>query len=81
MHAGETMHCTPCYKDPQHTLWSHDVVVADTTTADTTWVLARILEDILAVTRDQGLRILHADTIKRNLLALCSKMLLYIDLD
>ena len=48
--------------DPQHTLWAQDGVFADTTTADSTGVLARFLEDIMVITRDQELGLLHVDT-------------------
>ena len=39
--------------DPQYTLWALDGVLANTTTANSTGVLARFLEGILASTRDQ----------------------------
>ena len=48
--------------DSQHTLWALDVVVADTLTADSTWVLAGFLEDVMSVTRYQELGFLHVDT-------------------
>ena len=41
--------------DPQHVLWALDAVVADTTAEDSTGVLARFLEDIMANTRDRKL--------------------------
>ena len=41
--------------DPQHTLWAQDRVAANTTTADSTGVLATFLEDIIANTKDQEL--------------------------
>ena len=39
-----------------------DLVSADTTTADSTGVLARFLEEILVITRDQEFGLLHVDT-------------------
>ena len=50
--------------DSQYTLWAQDGAAADTITADSTGVLARFLEDIVAITRDQELiLLLHADMV------------------
>ena len=48
--------------DPQHTVWAQDNVSADTIAADNTGVLARFLEDNLAITKDQDLGLLHVET-------------------
>ena len=47
--------------DPQHALWAMDGVVVDTTTANSTGVLARFLENIMANTRNQEHGLLHVD--------------------
>ena len=47
--------------DPQHTLWAQYGVSADTTTAGSTGVLARFLEDTLVITKDQDLGLLQVD--------------------
>ena len=55
-------HATACLVDPQHALWAQDGVAVNTTTADRTGVLARFVEDILVMTKDQELGLLHVDT-------------------
>ena len=46
---------------PQHPLLAQGGVSADTTTTDNTGVLARFLEDIMAIIRDQELGLLHVE--------------------
>ena len=52
---------TACLAYPQHSLWTQYGVSVNTTTADNTGELARFLEDIMAITGDQELCLLHVD--------------------
>ena len=50
-----------CRLTTYYTLWIQDRVCADATTAYSTGVLVRFLENTLAITRDEELGLLHVD--------------------